>query len=143
VRNNDSVTISGSNGNKAPQSGSKSFSLQDCIARNGGAPPPAGASVQSGQVSIQPTVSPCSADPLLYTGLYALMLQDIVDAFPGISCNQAIYLVTVFAQCWGAPGLVITSAVPIWFARSRRKVGRSKSVNGRSHIDDSNRGSSG
>ena len=34
----DIITIYGSNGNLAPESGSKSFSLSDCIAANGGAP---------------------------------------------------------------------------------------------------------
>ncbi len=39
-RNGNNVTISGSNGNLAPQPGSKSFSLTECIQRNGGSPIP-------------------------------------------------------------------------------------------------------
>ncbi|MCI0710306.1 MAG: hypothetical protein L0154_09105 [Chloroflexi bacterium] len=40
VRNtSDVITIYGSNGNSAPDSGQKSFSLSECIARNGGLPP--------------------------------------------------------------------------------------------------------
>ncbi len=39
----DTVTIYGSNGNAAPEPGSKAFSLSECVARNGGLPePPAG-----------------------------------------------------------------------------------------------------
>lgn len=39
----DTVTIYGSNGNAAPEPGSKAFSLSECVARNGGPPePPAG-----------------------------------------------------------------------------------------------------
>jgi hypothetical protein len=34
----DTITVSGSNGNAAPSPGSKSFSLSECIARNGGVP---------------------------------------------------------------------------------------------------------
>ena len=39
----DIITIYGSNGNRAPESGSKSFVLSECVAHNGGlpAPPPA------------------------------------------------------------------------------------------------------
>ena len=37
-RSGDQVTISGSNGNNAAQSGAKSFTLSECIERNGGAP---------------------------------------------------------------------------------------------------------
>lgn len=37
-RNGDTITISGTNGNLAPAEGSKSFSLSECIARNGGVP---------------------------------------------------------------------------------------------------------
>ncbi len=41
VRNSDDgVTIYGSNGNLAPEPGSKAFSLSECIARNGGLPEP-------------------------------------------------------------------------------------------------------
>ena len=39
VRNTeDTITIYGSNGNLAPEAGSKAFSLSECIARNGGVP---------------------------------------------------------------------------------------------------------
>lgn len=39
VRNtSDTITIYGSNGNSAPEPGSKAFSLSECIARNGGLP---------------------------------------------------------------------------------------------------------
>jgi hypothetical protein len=40
VRNtSDTITVYGSNGNRAPEPGQKSFSLSECIARNGGLPP--------------------------------------------------------------------------------------------------------
>jgi hypothetical protein len=38
-RSSHTITLSGNNGNLAPQFGSKSFSLWECNARNGGAPP--------------------------------------------------------------------------------------------------------
>jgi hypothetical protein len=37
-RTGDAIVISGSNGNNAPNPGSKYFSLNECLARNGGAP---------------------------------------------------------------------------------------------------------
>jgi hypothetical protein len=39
VKSGDAVTFSGSNGNSAPQPGSKTISLNGCIAANGGLPP--------------------------------------------------------------------------------------------------------
>jgi hypothetical protein len=38
LRTGDSIVIAGSNGNNTPNPGSKTFSLSECIARNGGAP---------------------------------------------------------------------------------------------------------
>ncbi|MBI5960442.1 MAG: hypothetical protein HY866_17000 [Chloroflexi bacterium] len=38
MRNGDAITLSGNTGNLAPAFGTKSFSLNECIARNGGAP---------------------------------------------------------------------------------------------------------
>jgi hypothetical protein len=35
TRSGDTITVSGSNGNRAPEAGSKSFSLQECISRFG------------------------------------------------------------------------------------------------------------
>lgn len=37
-RNGDQITLSGNNGNQAPESGLKTFSLEDCVARNGSEP---------------------------------------------------------------------------------------------------------
>lgn len=42
----DTVTISGANGNGPAHPGSKSFSLSECISRNGGEPPPAEPSLE-------------------------------------------------------------------------------------------------
>ncbi|MBN1963415.1 MAG: LysM peptidoglycan-binding domain-containing protein, partial [Anaerolineae bacterium] len=36
ARSGDTITISGTNGNNAPNYGTKSFSLTDCVSRNGG-----------------------------------------------------------------------------------------------------------
>jgi hypothetical protein len=38
TRNGDTITLSGTNGNLAPQPGEKSFSWNECIERNGGLP---------------------------------------------------------------------------------------------------------
>ncbi len=37
-RHDDQMTLSGHNGNGAPESGTKTFSLEECVARNGGEP---------------------------------------------------------------------------------------------------------
>lgn len=39
TRGGDTITVFGSNGNLAPAAGSKSFSLSECLSRNGGPPP--------------------------------------------------------------------------------------------------------
>jgi hypothetical protein len=59
----DVITLSGENGNRAPEPGQKSFSLSECIARNGGVPegfpePPSGPMGEE-PVDPPPTVSPC------------------------------------------------------------------------------------
>jgi hypothetical protein len=39
TRSGDTITVYGSNGNLTPAAGSKSFSLSECLSRNGGPPP--------------------------------------------------------------------------------------------------------
>jgi hypothetical protein len=60
TRNGDTLTISGDNGNLTPQSGSKSFSLNDCIVHDGHTAEERGsAQAQSGFVFVSTTATTC------------------------------------------------------------------------------------
>lgn len=114
----DTVTIYGSNGNRAPDPGEKSFSLAECIDRNGGAPeasppstgedtsqPSAGESGDEGR-DVNETVGTCFAmfddDPL---GLVDCLTY--AASQEGASGLQILW-VWLFQGCFGLPiGLVL------------------------------------
>jgi hypothetical protein len=128
----DGVTIYGSNGNHAPEPGQKSFSLAECIERNGGAPeaspqstgedtsqPPAGESGDEGP-DVDETVADCfslySDDPELLTDCLAFATGQ-----EGASGLQILW-VWIFQGCLGLPiGLAVGLAGWRW---RRRFVGR-------------------
>lgn len=74
TRNDDLVTVSGSNGNSRPAPGVKSFSLKQCIERNGGVPPVATATpvrrqsplVQRSTATPTPTPTPDESEALCH-----------------------------------------------------------------------------
>ncbi|MCC7209377.1 MAG: hypothetical protein IT323_18850 [Anaerolineae bacterium] len=94
-RSGGTVTVSGANGNLAPTPGSKSFSLDECIARNGGAPdaPPAG-----------PPVAPPPPAPLP-TPFANSAPSAAVD--PEL-CRNTLYFIQNAGQC------AIVTGVGLW-----------------------------
>jgi hypothetical protein len=86
----DVVTISGSNGNSAPQPGSKTFSLSECIARNGGDPEPSPPSGPEGE----PPPGPPEWE-------FCFTSYDFFDGDTEIfiDCMNG-YAVTVLERCW-------------------------------------------
>lgn len=76
----DVVTVSGTNGNRAPAPGSKSFALSECIARNGGEPPR----------SADPSASPTE------------------DGYVGEACSYSPFFLSHDADCLAELGMDLT-----------------------------------
>ncbi|NDJ77621.1 MAG: hypothetical protein GYB65_15325 [Chloroflexi bacterium] len=127
----DAITIYGSNGNGAPESGSKSFSLADCITSNGGAPepsPPVDTSdlspteelrEEDPQARVQEDIQDCQAlysddQELLVDCLAYVMVQE------GASSLEILW-VWVFQLCLGLPVAVVLGPLALGIVRRRRQ----------------------
>lgn len=87
----DTITVYGSNGNLAPNPGSKSFSLSECIARNGGLPPEPTSEPGRGGTNPPPATSLC-ADPEFFSENQESCLRELGFNDLGIQLIQLFFL---------------------------------------------------
>ena len=96
TRHGDMMTLSGDNGNLAPQPGEKSFSWNECIERNGGLPelPPITQELSDEQIAcLTLTTEQETADCLA-----ALAAE--VDNGTAQTCNNELYAQTHVEECF-------------------------------------------
>ena len=106
TRSGDTITLSGSNGNRAPEPGAKSFSWNECVARNGGLPEIPGMSVtpSAEQVACRelPTeteIAACLATLAFMTCdnyTYAITHQEECDTD---NCENILYAAQHIEEC--------------------------------------------
>jgi hypothetical protein len=113
ARNGDSLTFSGTNGNSAPQPGSKSISLNACIQRNGKEPPtgPSRNPRPGGNTSGIPSLGSCRDRSVLNLELFKC-LSNAAFGF-----MEACWLSLTQLYCFGAGTIVL---VPFFSQRMRR-----------------------
>jgi len=118
VRNtSDTITIYGSNGNLAPEAGSKAFSLSECIARNGRLPdseePPAAAPGET---------PPQESDRDICLSLDNL--EDVTDCLAGLELSGVeLLFLWVFQFCSiGLVGIVMLPGGWMVWRHKRRKA---------------------
>lgn len=114
-RNGDIITISGTNGNLAPAEGSKSFSLSECIARNGGVPEDDDVPTDVSTNEEETTAS--QVDFCFST--FAESPGALLDCLFHVAVGSSELLWLWVYSCFPAPFIVI--AGPLWLRR-RRKI---------------------
>lgn len=123
TRSGDSIILSGSNGNLAPQSGSKWFSLSQCNERNGGAPPTSQSTVAP---IYHPALAPQNAGQDANASDTSLCADELYFQFHKMECGDApdngISLAwrLIDMACPGI-GIVPTAFLSVVLFGSRRK----------------------
>lgn len=130
VRTGDTITIYGSNGNRAPEPGSKAFRLSNCVEANGGAPEPPDpppdtnpppqddVDVADPRRTAEDTIAFCidaqaffDFDPELFIDCLAYAVQQ-----EGASTLEILW-VWIFQTCMGLP----LASVPLAMVVARRR----------------------
>jgi hypothetical protein len=107
----DTITVSGLNGNLEPAWGSKSFSLSECIARNGGVPEPPEEPDSGGEAGSLPG-DPDDRPTGVEFCFELQTAQDVIDCLSfqtGLSGLEILFL-WIWQFCIVGPGIVLVPA---------------------------------
>lgn len=111
----DEITITGANGYRAPASGTKSFSLSECIARNGGEPP-------APDVPNPPPDGDDSSNSVIsdFENCLALGFRDFDECIEQSADTGLELLWELIYNCFPSLFIVISGPPAIWY-KFRRK----------------------
>lgn len=128
-RSGDTVTIIGSNGNAAPAAGSKSFSLNACYARNGGAPVEETVVTVPDEPNPQPVAEETVEDPIDYCATkYKGDSFEIVECLVETATASSEVVWASLMNCLPTLFMVTGGPMAVGYRHQRRRAKRPHST---------------